>query len=467
MQEIGISILYVFLFLYFIKKWSFFNCPSINRKYFYSIFILKVLAGFTLYIIYSQYYTNRSTADVFRYFDDSTIMISALQHNIKDFFRMLFGIDDNIQRIQDYYYELMNSWVRRDKSTLYNDNRLLIRFNAALHLFSWGNYHIHTIIFCFLGFIGETALYKFFRKATNVHPYLILIGVYLLPSVMLWTSGILKEPLLFMFLGIVLYCSFLIIYENKKSLKYFILIATALPFLFFLKMYVFLIMVPWLIAYYISTKKDPIYTFGITASLLVLIVLCLHWFTEQYDILQLITYKRNGFIALAKDVNAGSLMNMDKINATIASFLYHIPEALFVTLLKPFPWNFNNPLVFAASIENILLLLFLIYCVSHLKYFKSEIESLILGKIVYPFKQLIRKNKYSRKEYSTVKINQTNLGFVLFCFGYAFTTLIIIGLTTPVLGASVRYEVPVMPFLVMLGGMILTVKCAKKNPPRT
>ena len=65
--------------------------------------------GVVLWAIYSFYYTDRVTADIFKYFDDSKIMFDALTEKPAHFFKMLSGINDNTPEIAVYYDE-MNFW---------------------------------------------------------------------------------------------------------------------------------------------------------------------------------------------------------------------------------------------------------------------------------------------------------------------------------------------------------------------
>jgi hypothetical protein len=44
---------------------------------------------------------------------------------------------------------------------------------------------------------------------------------------------------------------------------------------------------------------------------------------------------------------------------------------------------------------------------------------------------------------------------VLFCFTFTIVLFLIIGLTTPIIGAIVRYKIPALPFLVF--GLLLCV----------
>ena len=63
-----------------------------------------------------------------------------------DYLRMVFGIANDTPEFRDLYYEDMNNWVRHFESNLYNDAHTIIRFNAVVRLFSFGEFHVHTVI---------------------------------------------------------------------------------------------------------------------------------------------------------------------------------------------------------------------------------------------------------------------------------------------------------------------------------
>ena len=136
-------------FLFIIEKWSLFQFNTINRKWFQIIFILKIMAGFGLYWIYTKHYTVRSEADIFKYFDDSKVMYEAFFDSKKHFFQMLFGVNCEGQEFRELYYDNMTNWYKTYDSIVFNNNRTMIRINAILHLISFGSYHIHSIVMCF------------------------------------------------------------------------------------------------------------------------------------------------------------------------------------------------------------------------------------------------------------------------------------------------------------------------------
>ena len=114
---------------------------------------------------------------------------------------------------------------------------------------------------------------------------------------------------------------------------------------------------------------------------------------------------------------AGSYMESDLLQPTAASFLAHAPQALVRSLLRPYPWEARNPLLLLPALENLVFLLLLVLAVFFFR--RPEIPQL-----------------------------------AGFCFVFSLLLLLVMGWTSPVLGALVRYRVAAQPFL-FLGLLML------------
>ncbi|MFT3886539.1 MAG: hypothetical protein QM724_14285 [Flavobacteriales bacterium] len=191
MPEALLAAGYAALFLYVIRRWGFFTAPGLPRRTIGALFLLKIAAGTLLWYIYTYHYTDRATADIYKYFDDGNVLFRALSsdHPV-DYARMLFGVDNRAVHLNTDYYMVMNNWYRQYEGNLYNDAHTLIRFNAFVRLFSFGVYHVHTVFACFLGLIGLTALYKAFVPYLAGAERALTVSIFLLPSVLFWGSGV-------------------------------------------------------------------------------------------------------------------------------------------------------------------------------------------------------------------------------------------------------------------------------------
>lgn len=420
-MEILLTITYSALFVYLIHKMHFFEVDGISKKTFSYLFILKVLFGILLWAIYTFYYTDRATADIYKYFDDSKILFDALKTNPKHYFQMLFGIGNTSPEFNVYYNE-MHYWARKIDSGIYNDSHTIIRFNAFVRLFSLGYYNVHTAFICFLSLIGLTAIYKTFVKYMQDKKRELMFVVFLLPSVLFWSSGVLKEGIIFFALGL------LIFHANKLFTIRSIGITAIMTLLLALsKFYVWIAIVPSIL-FLIIINKTSINKLWIKYILIIGIIgsvgLNIDSFTGIQNPLVTLSQKQIEFNQLAsgelKDSNeknipaANSRIEINKLEPTFSSFLKNSPQALINTTLRPYIWESRSPMMLMAAGENLLFILIFLLTVIYCKPLKS-----------------------------------IQWEFVLFCLSFVLIQFLIIGETTPVLGAIARYKTIALPFLMI------------------
>jgi hypothetical protein len=408
-----LAIGYAALFLYVIQRWRWFAVPGLDGRLLSGVFLLKILAGTCLWAVYTYYYPDRSTADIFKYFDDGNVMYSALPEHPDHYLRMLTGATDDRADIDSTYYRTMNNWYRKYEGQVYNDAHTMIRFNAVVRPFSAGHYLVHTVFACFLGMIGLVGLYRAFLPYMQGLQRWLFAAVFLVPSVVFWASGVLKESLLMFGLGLFTY-ALLRVAERRWKRSIWPLLAGCLLLLSVLKVYVLLSLLPAAIALcwcgaagtrHIGLRYAAVYAVcGIVA-------LNASWFVPNVDILDVMRVKQLDFIGVATSTHSGSRIPMPLLGHDIGSFLRQAPHALYVSYISPFLGVRNGPLGAMGAVENLLLPFALLFTWRHRKAWRS-----------------------------------VNRPLLYFCIGYVLVLSLIMGWTTPVIGALVRYRVPLLPF---------------------
>ena len=236
---------------------KFFRIGNIPIKWFQGVFVLKVLSGFLLYLVYTYYYTDRSTADIWKYYDDGMVMFAALREHPADYFKMLFGVMNDTPYFEPYY-DQMNHWYRPYGSSIANDTHTIIRFNAFVRMFSLGYYNVHSVVANFLGLIGLTGILHFLKQMAPSKEKWFFVGVFLMPGMMFWGSGVLKEPLLLFGLGLFLY-GVMNLVNDGFSAKRIVLILLSLFFLITVKSYALVAIGIGLIGWLLSRKFQSIH----------------------------------------------------------------------------------------------------------------------------------------------------------------------------------------------------------------
>jgi hypothetical protein len=99
----------------------------------------------------------------------------------------------------------MNNWDTSYKNSLMNESRLLIKINAILNIIGLKNYFFNSISFILMAFVGEFLIFKsLIVKFKFKNPKILFWSLLLFPSIFLWSSGILKEPLIILSFGLIL-----------------------------------------------------------------------------------------------------------------------------------------------------------------------------------------------------------------------------------------------------------------------
>lgn len=495
MLEILLATGYTVLFIFLIRKINFFETGSISRNAITAVFLLKILAGTALWFIYTHLYTDRLTADIFKYFDDGLVIYSTLHSNPLDYFKMLLGIPD--AALDHYFRDEMRHWSREFNQGLYNENRTLIRFNALVDLFSFGNYHVHTVFMCFLTTAGLTGIFKTFSPFLPGKSKGLFVATFLLPSALFWGSGVLKEGLILFALGMCVYHFFRLLTENATLLR----VIWIIFFLFLLsitKLYILLILLPMFIAQFWVHKTNYA-----RPELKYMIVLALYFsaglLIPKYDFpfmlmekqrqavymarggsylanhrinrfvyidpkiekrivpikekpgfckiipgvsyvsWDLETFLDSAYVEHSSDTNtyfvfydqaaAGSNIKIPMLDGTFTGLIKNAPVAFSNTFLRPLLFEAKNPLMMLSALENCLILIAgFLSCFFYCK-------------------------------------NVPNRYLISFCLTIVVLLFVLIGLTTPVLGAAVRYKTPGLPFLLIAFLILLDKeKLLKKLP---
>lgn len=409
-----ISTLVLIVIIYFFTKK---NGEGINPIWWSIAFVLKVLAGILLVYIYLDYYSDRGSADMFKYYDDGRAIWESTRGNNKDFVKIVLGIynKDEYELLKDKYLFKTNHWDRADFVPFRYENRLIIRINAALMPLTGGNFGLHLLFFIFIAFIGQYFLFK--SIATFIPKKISFLIIFLFPSLLLWTSGILKEAIIIFIIGLWFYGLKMLI--DKKYVLSVILLLISTLIAATVKVYIiiglYLSILPLII--YKIIKKYKVWQVYLCVFFIYILSIPLLKYLFGLDLLTLIVNKLELTTNLAISENAGSMINPLKLDPTLFSFIINAPLAIINTFFRPFINDINSLIIIPSFIENLILILLTIIAI------------------------IFRKKEITQKEQN----------ILLFFLSFVIIETLLIGYTTPILGATVRYRIfPMLFFLLSL-----------------
>jgi hypothetical protein len=164
---------------------------------------IKVLFGVLFMVIHTQIYgIGDVTVDWEEYMDDSVTLNGVAYQSVTDYLKFLFGT--NSESAVSHYLANTNHWSAGDLD-LMNDSRNVLRVNSLLVFVSRGNVYIHILFFSFFSFLGLRELFLAFKNRIFYDRRFFWFALFLFPTLSFWTSSVLKEPLMILGLAYILH----------------------------------------------------------------------------------------------------------------------------------------------------------------------------------------------------------------------------------------------------------------------
>jgi hypothetical protein len=396
--EIFIFIAYLFACCFVISRVSFFRNSLIGSWSLILLFVLKIAAGIGYGLFYKlpKYYAN---ADTWRFYRLSLDETSWLKKDplsfIADLFTHGYSRTGNIFSGHDSYWNDLKS-------------NIPIKLLAICNLLTNNSYYTNIILFNLLHFVGLVALFRLLKQLYESNKLVLIASIFLLPSTLFWCSGIHKDGLLLSALGLLIY----LFYKGVKdgfSIKKIVAITCCFVLIFSLRNYVALVLLPALLYWWLAVKYTKHYRQIFLAIYVtgIVIFFLTPFISSSANMPGYIASKQHEFQAL----EGGSAVNVSSLTPTLEGFIEYFPAALDMAFLRPHPSEIKSFAFVPAIVENVLILILLLYSI----YF------------------FIRKKLPAS---------------VLFFLCFSFSLLIIAGYTITFSGAIVRYRSLAMPFLV-------------------
>jgi len=317
--------------------------------FYWPAFILKLLGGICVGLIYKYYYV---TGDTLMYYHDGTMLASLAREDPAMYFKFLWRGD-----------ETFDVW----KSLSYIESRALfmVKFTSVIDLLTADNYWVATLYFSLLSFLSSWNLVRVVVRQIPRALFPVAMSFLFVPSVVLWSSGLIKESLALASLFFLSTLAFKLWF--KLQLKYWewIMIPISIWVLWNLKYYYLAVFFPvataslisqMLFAGYLRSKALAIKIIvWNTLLLLPLIGISLvhpNFYPEVF--LEVIVSNYNAFHSISAP---GDVISFVDLQPTVASVLRHAPWALVSGLLRPFPWEAGNVFQIILAAENVLIFL--------------------------------------------------------------------------------------------------------------
>lgn len=406
-MEWGLSIFYCLLLAFVLYKCKVFHANEFCGYLFPAIFIIKCIVG----ISYSQHLLNGGKGgDMFWYMYETNYLFESCKQQPFLFLKYILGFEDETTR---QFTGIISTWNKSD--FLFNDARTVLRINLVVRLISAGLWQVHTVVFCFFSMAGLIHFIKFLITIFQANKVIITCFICFIPSVLLWSSLILKESIFVCVSGIFLYSINRVI-TLKTSLKTWLVAIAFFLMLFAIKSFIILILLPFLTAYYLSldikSTRWILFRWATVLTFFFLIGIVSSYVSQEVSLPHRLYIQQQSSLKFAVYMGDKSYYRPPIIAPCWLSVIKRSTEAVYNVMSLPHYSANEKSDKKAAAIENVFLAAALLFSV----YF------------------LWRKRRF-------------DLNFCLLCLCFVFTLYAITGLTTAVLGAMVRYKLPGLLFI--------------------
>lgn len=414
--------LYLAFFYWRVRKMSHVAEIQDLKKYLFLAFILRMVGSVGYCMLIEYYY---GYGDSLNFFSNGNFFTDQIAKDPSNIYYLFSSFKES----SDWFAS-----ISTESSTFFYNpsNNLVSRISAIVSYLSFNKFLIISLFFGFFSFLGQWKLFLVFDDI-NKHKNRKLLGLTVLcaPSIWFWSSGLLKDSICLGAVGFMIH----ILYGFFTKKKFSLANITALLFLIFLvfiiKSYIIYIFLAGFALMGVVVFFKSISNTILRATLILFTILLTSVVLYQIDFSDLITDTTEKAVEQIQDFqhsyetigdsqeNSKANFDMGEFDGSINSIILKSPLAIFTCLFRPFPWESRKAIIFLASIESTLLLLWTLFVM------------LKLG-IIYFFRLI----------FSTPHL--------LFCFTISILFALVIGFTTFNFGTMIRYKVIFMPFYFFL-----------------
>ncbi len=427
----------LFLMLIFFVAYSIRNkvTNNLTRKYFIPALSLKLFGAVALGLVYQFYYKGGDTFGY--YYNGSTVVWNAF---LQDPMAGLYLIFTKNCEINSEYISYMSHLLFFCDEGSY----FVIRVAGFLGLFCFNSYSAIAMMFALISFVGVWNMFLTFNKLYPTLRKNILLSCFLLPSVIFWGSGLLKDSLTFGSLGLFFSSFYTIFIEKKASKRTYIILFLSFLVIKTVKIYIILCFVPaallWLFIFYNQKIKSRV-TRLLLRPLMIGVGMLFGYLAadyiskedEKYSIDNISTTAKNtsDWLTYVSKTDKGSGYSLGEVDYTPMGMLKKFPAAVNVTLFRPYIWESKNVVMMLSALESFFFLFLTIVTLWKIK-----------------FKRIL----------SIISENPIVAASLVFSITFAFA----IGISTANFGTLVRYKIPIMPFY-LISLLIIRYKGVKRK----
>ena len=397
-----------------------------TKPYFIPALTLKFVGAIALGLIYTYYYNG---GDTINYYDQASVIYRAFGDSFGAGFKLLTTSGDYDPALVKYTSQI--PWFGRGSNEYF-----VLRTAAFFALLDFNTYTVTALFFALVSFSGIWAMYMTFAKIRPVLYKELAVAIFFIPSVFFWGSGLMKDSLCLGALGWIFYAFYRGAIEKRNILKSVIIGSLAAVPIVSTKIYILLAFLPPALLWVVNENNarirnstvrllvKPLF-FAVGGALAFFVATRLTAGDDRFDLNKIGERSKitSEYLYQVSVAQQGSAYNLGTLDGTLGGMVKLAPQAIFVSLFRPFLWEARNPVMLLSAIEATYFIWFTL--------------------------SILYKNGVLR----TLRLIGTTPVLTL-CFVFSLIFAFAVGTSTSNFGTLVRYKIPLMPFY--LCGLLIT-----------
>jgi hypothetical protein len=388
-----------------------------TKKYFIPALSAKVIGAIALGILYHTLYGG----DTNNYYRQASIVYHAFGDSFAVGWELVTTSGDITPAISKYASQF--TWFGHG-----NNEYFVIRVAAVFALLCFNTYTVIAVLFATVTFTGMWAMYMTFAKIRPQVYKELATAVFFLPSVFFWGSGLLKDSLCLGALGWLFYTFYRGAIERKNIMRCVVLGAGAMGVIFAMKIYILLAFLPpallWVFNESTRDIQNPAVRWlvkplflGVGGLVAAFAIARLSAADARFSIDNIGAQSKltADYLQQVSQTEKGSGYNIGVQDGSLGAMAKMAPQAIIVSLFRPFLWEARNPTMALSALEATYFLFLTLRILWRVGLFKTI-------------------SAISRVPVLTL------------CFVFSLIFAISVGISSGNFGTLVRYKIPLMPF---------------------
>jgi hypothetical protein len=369
---------------------------------------LKITAGICLGLVYFYYY---QVGDTILFARDAKTLAEIGSTDIVTYFGVI--ADENSQPA------ILQSLTVHEYRSL-----LMVKVVSLFSLICANNYWVIATYLSIISFYGSWYFAKTIEKNFPAVLYPVIFGFVFFPSVVFWSSGLIKESLA---MGAIFFLSGIFVkLWFRSSLNWVEIILAALSCWLSWKLKYYYTGVFFLAAFVGLTYKLALEKIVEHKSLLIKMLVALLIFSfpvfiavnahpnfRPSRILSVVVENYNAFLSLSAQED---VIHFSNLSPTVSSVIENAPKAIVSGLYRPFIWEASTIFQVLVSLENLFLLVVTIFALFSFQHYLKASNWFLSGVVAV----------------------------------YILLLVVLITLSTPNFGTLSRYRISFLPYFILL-----------------